>query len=69
MEEGDSYARCVRHAVGLVGSVEALAARVGVSAEVVKEWTSGSSVPIAIHFARIVDIIVGKPAKAVRGTR
>jgi len=62
MAEEDSYARCVRHAVGIVGSSEALAARLGVDAQLVNTWSSGISVPAASHFSRIVDIIVGKTA-------
>jgi DNA-binding transcriptional regulator YdaS (Cro superfamily) len=62
MAEEDSYARCVRHAVGIVGSPEALAVHLGVDAELVNRWSSGTSVPTATHFSRIVDIIVGKTA-------
>ena len=69
MAEQDSYARCVRHAVDIVGSPGALAAHLGVDAQLVNSWTSGTSVPTATHFSRIVDIIVDKPAaKAARGT-
>ena len=69
MAQDDSYARCVLHAVSIVGSPGALAARLGVAAELVNSWTSGASVPTATYFSRIVDIIVGKPAsKAARAT-
>ena len=62
----DSYARCVRHAAGLVGGPEKLATRLGVDAELVSTWTEGRSVPTARQFSHIVDIIVGKPAATAK---
>jgi DNA-binding transcriptional regulator YdaS (Cro superfamily) len=56
----DSYARCVRHAVGIAGSAEALAASLGVAAELVNTWAEGTHIPAAAHFSRIVDVIIGK---------
>jgi DNA-binding transcriptional regulator YdaS (Cro superfamily) len=60
--EKDSYARSVRHAADITGSYEALAAHIGVDVELVNNWASGTKVPTATHFSRIVDIIVGKTA-------
>jgi DNA-binding transcriptional regulator YdaS (Cro superfamily) len=66
----DSYARCVRHAVGIAGSPEALAASLGVDAGLVNTWADGTHVPAAAHFSRIVDIIIGKTAaKTLPGAR
>jgi DNA-binding transcriptional regulator YdaS (Cro superfamily) len=56
----DSYARCVRHAVGIAGSPEALADSLGVDTELVNTWADGTHVPAAAQFSRIVDIIIGK---------
>jgi DNA-binding transcriptional regulator YdaS (Cro superfamily) len=64
----DSYARSVHHAADITGSFEALAARIGVDVELVNTWASGTKVPTATHFSRIVDIIVGNTAaKAALG--
>ena len=59
----DSYARCVRHAAGLMGGTAALAERLGVAPELVNRWTSGAALPAAAHFSRIVDIIIGKTGR------
>jgi DNA-binding transcriptional regulator YdaS (Cro superfamily) len=51
------HSRAVLRACQLVGGIEELASRIGVSRLMVRAWSCGAVVPGTRHFLKIVDVI------------
>lgn len=58
------YIQSVEDAASIAGGYERLAAELGVSADQVRSWCSGASIPECALFLRIIEILVG-PVPAI----
>jgi hypothetical protein len=58
------YIQSVEDAAAIAGGYERLAAALGVSADQVRSWSSGSSIPECAVFLRLIEILLDPvPAK------
>ena len=55
------YIQSVEDAASIVGGYERLAAELGVSADQVRSWCSGASIPECAAFLRLIDILLDPP--------
>jgi predicted transcriptional regulator len=61
-----AYAALFERALALVGSVDALAAYLGVSRVRLKAWLGGHGTPSDQMFLKLVDLLSDAPAKPAR---
>jgi hypothetical protein len=67
-EHRDITMRSVDHAAELAGGYEALAERLGVSAERVADWTVGLETPDTTTFLFVLDVIMEETQKLARAS-